>query len=106
ANHPGGISRTELQLRLFPDVDRRRGGNHFRQVVFKLRELTGLSPVRPDASMVAWTPGAVTSDAVLFEQLVESAKGLPPAEARPLLKQALDLVTGTFLAGSDLQWVD
>uniref|UniRef100_UPI001C68C143 AfsR/SARP family transcriptional regulator n=1 Tax=Pseudonocardia pini TaxID=2758030 RepID=UPI001C68C143 len=105
ANHPGGLPRAVLQDRLFPEADRRRSGNHFRQVLFKLRELTGLSPDRLDQDRIMLPPGQVVSDDRLFEERLATGRGRAPGESRAVLKSALDLVTGPFLPSSDLEWV-
>ena len=83
SQNPAGIDREILQQRLFPDVDERRGGNHFRQIVFRLRQLTGLTLDRPDGSRVAWPVGQVCSDDTRFEALVTRAKSADRPAARP-----------------------
>lgn len=106
SQNPAGIDREILQQRLFPDVDERRGGNHFRQIVFRLRQLTGLTLDRPDGSRVAWPVGQVCSDDTRFEALVTRAKSADRPAARVLLKEALELVTGPYLPASDLDVIE
>lgn len=105
AHHPEGAERSVLQARLFPEGDRGRSANHFRQVLFKLREATGLAPDATGPGRIVLPPGQVESDDRVFEDLVRRARDASPAEAPTLLKSALDLVTGPFLPASDLEWV-
>ena len=105
ANHPEGAERSALQIRLFPEGDRRRSGNHFRQILFKLREVTGLIPDPAEPTRIVLPAGQVISDDRLFEERLARARQATAGEAPALLKSALDLVTGPFLPPSDLEWV-
>ncbi|MEU7817799.1 BTAD domain-containing putative transcriptional regulator [Pseudonocardia sp. NPDC049154] len=108
AQHSDGIERSRLQERLFPEVARSRGGNHFRQIIFRLRELTGVRLERSD-NMVAW-PKAVrlTAEDDAFEQAALVARGVrePTGADIQALRAAVDLAPGVYLPGSDLAWVE
>ncbi|WP_181784959.1 AfsR/SARP family transcriptional regulator, partial [Pseudonocardia pini] len=108
AQHPEGIERSRLQERLFPEVGRSRGGNHFRQIIFRLRELTGVRLERSDTT-VSW-PSAVqlVSEDEAFERAAVAARGIrepKPADVAAL-RSAVDLAPGVYLPGSDLAWVE
>ncbi|MCX4092370.1 bacterial transcriptional activator domain-containing protein [Nocardia sp. alder85J] len=109
AQHPDGVERSRLQERLFPEVERSKGGNHFRQIVFRLRELTGVRLERRNPAVVAW-PESVKLVALdrQFEQEVLRARTVAePTEAHlRQLRDALDLAPGIYLPGSDLAWVE
>jgi ATP/maltotriose-dependent transcriptional regulator MalT/DNA-binding SARP family transcriptional activator len=109
ALHPEGLDRSALQLRLFPDVSKARGGNHFRQIVFRLRELTGVTLDRPTPSTVAWPAEVklVSSD-VEFEQTLLRIRGsgAQPASVADELLSAIEAGVGTYLVDSDLEWVE
>ena len=104
--HPDGIDRFELQRRLFPDVDQRRGGNHFRQIAHKLRESTGLTLGR-SGQLVTW-PDYVLVEAsdVRFERIVVSAMAATGRNRFELLHDALAGIAGGYLESSDLPWVE
>ncbi|ODU06843.1 MAG: hypothetical protein ABS81_03320 [Pseudonocardia sp. SCN 72-86] len=108
AQHPDGIERSRLQERLFPDVGRSRGGNHFRQIIFRLRELTGVRLERSD-NMVTW-PAAVrlAAEDDEFERAAVAARDVrDPSPADVVaLRAAVDLAPGVYLPGSDLAWVE
>lgn len=108
AQHPDGVERSRLQERLFPEVGRSRGGNHFRQIVFRLRELTGVRLERHHPTIVAW-PDAVklaAADLRFEEQVLRARQVAEPTEAHMRrLRDALDLAPGIYLPGSDLEWV-
>jgi len=107
ALHPNGIERELLQRRLFPDADPRRSGNYFRQVVHKLRKITGISLSRTNDGLVRW-PECVhveTTDGRV-EELVSRAQASEGPERLSMLVEALDLMTGPFLCESDLEWAE
>ena len=108
ALHPEGVDRSTLQLRLFPDVTKARGGNHFRQIVFRLRELTGVTLERPTPSTVAWPENVklVASD-VEFERTLLRIRtsAAHPTSAEELLT-AIEAGDGTYLVDSDLEWIE
>jgi DNA-binding SARP family transcriptional activator len=109
ALHPDGIDRVRLQERLFPEVGRSRGGNHFRQIIFRLRELTGVRLERRDPAVVSWPAGVslVAADRT-FEEAALRARAIstPSAEQIHALRAAVDLAPGVYLPGSDLAWVE
>ena len=104
---PQGIERFELQRRLFPDADQRRGGNHFRQVAHKFREATGIRLDR-SATNIITIPQTATLDStdLQFERLIASAQSLIGEERLAVLRKALALAEGTYLEGSDLSWAE
>jgi DNA-binding SARP family transcriptional activator len=105
--HPEGISRRQLQGKLFPDTDQRRGGNHFRQIVYKLRSYTGISPLRSDNGVVTWPADVSATSADLeFERLLAEASNLSGTERLESLSSALRLVRGSYLQDSSLDWVE
>jgi DNA-binding SARP family transcriptional activator len=108
ALHPEGADRSALQLRLFPDVSKARGGNHFRQIVFRLRELTGVTLERPTSSTVAWPADVklVASDVEFEQTLLRSrTSAAHPAGVDELLA-AIEAGVGTYLVDSDLEWIE
>lgn len=106
ALHPNGIDRAELQRRLFPEVDQRRGGNHFRQIAHKLRGLIGASLGR-SGNLVTWPAGVVIeSQDLIFERLIASASAATGRARMQLLADALADVSGDYLESSDLPWVE
>jgi len=106
ALHPSGIDRFELQRRLFPDVDQRRGGNHFRQIAHKLREVMGMNLGRA-GQRVTWPDHAVIeSRDVRFERLVVAAMSATGRDRLQLLRDGLSGVSGAYLESSDLAWVE
>jgi DNA-binding SARP family transcriptional activator len=128
AVHGGATDRVALQLRMFPDADRRRAGNHFRQVLFKLRELAGITLDRPTAETVSWPAGiTLTASDTEFEEQIRLLLGDPaqaglsqpgpiaagtaggdPAQAGTdldRLRAVLDIASGVYLPASELDWV-
>lgn len=106
AVHPDGVDRGRLQERLFPDVGRSRGGNHFRQITYRLHELVGVRLDRREPALVVWPADIdlVAADRV-FEESVVRARGETDA-ALADLRKAVDLAPGGYLSGSDLAWVE
>lgn len=107
--HPEGIERTRLQERLFPEVGRSRGGNHFRQITFRLRELAGVKLERRDPSLVVWPAEVelVTADRAFEEAALRQRDLTDPSPAdMAQLRAAVDLAPGVYLPGSDLAWVE
>lgn len=103
---PEGVGRQRLQFGLFPDADQRRGGNYFRQVVHKLRQLTGITLARREDGVVA-VPSSVrlSSSDDEFEHLLESARDLVGVERLETLSHAVELARLPYLPASDLEWV-
>ncbi|WGL54140.1 hypothetical protein P5P86_09980 [Nocardioides sp. BP30] len=105
AVHGGSVDRAALQMRLFPYVGQRSAGNHFRQVLFKLRELTGVVLDRPSRNEIGWPAGG-TLDAT--DLVVEAQLRRLLTQARvdtEALRAMLDLMTGPYLSTSELSWV-
>ncbi|WGL54139.1 hypothetical protein P5P86_09975 [Nocardioides sp. BP30] len=103
ALHGGAMDRDLLQARLFPDIDRRRASNYFRQVVFKIRELIGVSLHR-DGALLVW-PEEIPLRAVDidFERRIEAIPGVD-AEAGQV-RDVFDLAAAPYLPASELPWV-
>jgi LuxR family maltose regulon positive regulatory protein len=107
ALHPRGLARESVQRRLFPDADPRRGGNYFRQVVHKLRQLTGVGLARTADGLVRWPDDVhVETTDLRLEQLVARARREPPPERLRSFMAALQLMSGPFLRDSDLEWAE
>jgi LuxR family transcriptional regulator, maltose regulon positive regulatory protein len=105
--HRAGISRQRLQLELFPDADQRRGGNYFRQVVHKLRQVTGITLERTADGCIAWPADVnVTSTDVEVEQTIASSRGLSGRDRLDELRRVADLANGSYLPASELDWVE
>jgi DNA-binding SARP family transcriptional activator len=105
--HPEGTDRGRLQQSLFPDATMRNGGNHFRQVSFKFRQVTGLSLDRRDGNLVVLPADTVVAAAdVRLEELLRTASWGPAEERVTLLRSALTLVPGPYLLGSNLAWAE
>lgn len=107
AVHGGTTDRVALQLRMFPDADRRHAGNHFRQVLFKLRELAGVTLGRPTPDTVSWPAGStLTASDTEFERQMRLVLGHPAkAAADPeRLRAVLDIASGVYLPASELDW--
>ncbi|BCO60177.1 hypothetical protein MINTM008_01290 [Mycobacterium intracellulare] len=105
--HPDGIDRARLQSMLFPEASLRNGGNHFRQIAFKFRGITGLSLDRRDGNLVGLpTDTAVDAADVRFEELLRTASWVTGQERALRLHSALDLACGPYLGGSNLTWAE
>ncbi len=105
--HPEGIGRQQLQLALFPDADQRHGGNYFRQVVHKLRQLTSVTLARADDGSLAWpNEFDVTSTDVQLERAFAAGRGLSGRDRLDALAEVAELAEGDYLADSDLEWVE
>jgi ATP/maltotriose-dependent transcriptional regulator MalT/DNA-binding SARP family transcriptional activator len=103
---PDGIDRLQLQQRLFPEAEQANRGNHFRQIVYKLRHGTGVSLER-HGNLVRLPEGLeITSDDIAFERLLETANSLSGSARTEQLRGALRLVTGRYLEGSVLPWAE
>lgn len=106
ALHPGGINRFELQKALFPEADQRSGGNHFRQIAYKLRRVTDIV-LRRDGALVLFPENVtVVADDVETERLLSEASSFEGPDRRDRLTTALDLAHGSYLEGSSLRWVE
>lgn len=105
AVHGGSVDRAALQVRLFPHVGQRSAGNHFRQVLFKLRELTGVVLDRPSRSAIGWPEGGDLGATDLdVEARLRRLLTTPEVDAEAL-RSTLDLMTGPYLPASELTWV-
>ena len=103
ALHGGSMDRDLLQKRLFPEVERRKASNYFRQVVFKIRELIGVS-LRRDGDLLVW-PEEVPLRAVDIDferRIAERTSG--PTGTREI-REAFDLASSLYLPASELPWV-
>lgn len=106
AARPGGAQRESVQAHLFPESDRRKGSNHFRQVVHQLHKVTGVTLQRLPNSFISWSDGfSVDATDLQFERALVQARALTGEERLSRLLGALDLVDGPYLAASDLEWV-
>jgi LuxR family transcriptional regulator, maltose regulon positive regulatory protein len=107
ALHPDGVERNRLQERLFPDGDPRRGGNYFRQVVHKLRQVTGISLSRTAQGLVGWPADVhVDSTDLRFERIAAAAREHAGIDRLERLEAALRLVEGVYLPDSELEWAE
>lgn len=107
AMHPHGVDRTQLQAELFPDATVRNGGNHFRQVSFKFRQITGLTLDRRAGNLVGLPSDAfIESGDVRFEELARASSMVTGEERVHRLRSALSLVSGPYLAASNLAWAE
>jgi tetratricopeptide (TPR) repeat protein len=105
--HPDGIDRGRLHSALFPEANLRNGGNHFRQIAFKFRQITGLSLDRRDGNVVGLPADTIVDAAdVRFEELLRTASWVTDSERVLRLRAALDLVHGPYLGGSNLDWAE
>jgi DNA-binding SARP family transcriptional activator len=105
--HPDGVERRRLQEKLFPDADPRRGGNYFRQVVYKLRQATGVNLARSALGHVRWADDLhVDSTDLRFERTLREAYGLQGLERLDRLEATLAVVEGPYLPESDLEWAE
>ncbi|MFC5753245.1 BTAD domain-containing putative transcriptional regulator [Actinomadura rugatobispora] len=106
ALHPRGIDRFELQRRLLPDADQRSGGNHFRQIVHKLRRSSGVNlERRGNLVMLPETTAFVAND-IESERMLATAGASSGPERRARLEAGLELAPGRYLDGSSLPWAE
>jgi DNA-binding SARP family transcriptional activator len=106
AVHPDGIDRVELQRHLLPDARPKNGGNHFRQIVHSFGITTGISLTRKQGTLVA-LPDDIEVDSAdrrLEMQMTNSPRSVGDRLGR--LQAALEPVSGAYLEGSDLPWVE
>jgi DNA-binding SARP family transcriptional activator len=106
ALHPHGIDRHELQQRLFPEADQRSGGNHFRQIAHKLRHGTDIVLDRRGNLVLFPQTVTVVAEDIESERLLVSASSVAGQERRGRLLDGLARVTGSYLEGSALPWVE
>ena len=105
--HPDGVERHRLQEKLFPDADPRRGGNYFRQVVYKLRQATGVNLARSALGHVRWAEDLhVDSTDLRFERMLNDAYGMQGVERLEHLESTLAIVEGPYLPESELEWAE
>jgi two-component SAPR family response regulator len=72
-----------------------------------MHEVTGLRLGRDDAGLIQWPEGvSVDSVDARFERLVAEANVITGRERRIRLEESLRLVTGDYLAKSDLPWAE
>jgi LuxR family maltose regulon positive regulatory protein len=106
ALHPAGIDRFDLQRRLFPEADQRSGGNHFRQIAYKLRHATDISLERKGNLILMPTSVTFTANDVESERILASATSVSIHERRSRLEEGLAMACGAYLEGSSLPWVE
>jgi LuxR family transcriptional regulator, maltose regulon positive regulatory protein len=106
AVHPRGIDRFELQRLLLPDADQRSGGNHFRQIVHKLRRSTGVNLERQGNLVLLPESLAFTANDVECERMLSTSSAWSGPERRARLEAGLELACGPYLEGSTLPWVE
>jgi ATP/maltotriose-dependent transcriptional regulator MalT/DNA-binding SARP family transcriptional activator len=106
ALHPCGINRFQLQQRLFPEADQRNGGNHFRQIAHKFRHGTGVTLERRNNLVLFPSSLTLIADDIESERLLAAASASKGEERIERLQAALSLVTGPYLEGSTLPWVE
>jgi LuxR family transcriptional regulator, maltose regulon positive regulatory protein len=105
--HPGGVRRESIQMLLFPDSDRKRGSNYFRQVVHQLRRTTGLTVQRLPNNLIWWSDGIeVDATDLQFERALHEARAVAGDERLDRLRHALALATGPYLPDSELEWAE
>jgi DNA-binding SARP family transcriptional activator len=80
AHHADGVLRDQINLHLFPESDRRRGSNHFRQIVHQLRKTTGLTLLLGTHGHLRWDPTIVplSLDANLERGIIEAGRLVGP----------------------------
>lgn len=106
AARPGGVARDDIIVQLFPESDRSHASNHFRQVVHQLRKTAGLTLQRLPKSHIAWSDTlAIDTADQQFERTLREARALTGEARLARLREALDLVVGPYLGGSELEWV-
>ena len=104
---PSGANRQAAQVSLFPESDRHKGSNHFRQVVHQLRKTTTLTLQRRSSTSISWSDGfAVDATDLQFERALAEARSCEVNERLDRLGAALDLVVGPYLVASDLEWAN
>lgn len=104
---PHGIERTQLQAELFPDATVRNGGNHFRQISFKFRQITGIALDRRTGNLVGLPSDTIIEAAdIRFEELTRASSLVPDEERVHRLRSALSLVCGSYLQDSNLAWAE
>jgi tetratricopeptide (TPR) repeat protein len=105
--HPDGVDRHELQRNLFPGVDQRRGGNHFRQIAHKLHQLTGIRLARAAEGEVIWPEdAALDSLDGRLERTISGAQSLEGPDRLAELRLVLDEIPGPYLERSVLAWAE
>ncbi|HWH25042.1 MAG TPA: hypothetical protein VNT53_00145 [Pseudolysinimonas sp.] len=105
--HPSGVSRESMQLRLFPESDRGKSGNYFRQIVHNMRSATTLTLSRAANGNVGWDERLrVVSDDVEFEQRVHELSAEEPEDGMQARAELLALAPAAYLVRSDLEWAD
>ena len=104
--HPRGIDRFELQRRLFPEADQRNGGNHFRQIIHKLRHATGVNIERKGNLILLPSSLAFHANDIESERILDSASACTGPDRLARLEAGLALTCGPYLEGSSLAWVE
>lgn len=106
SHRPEGVPRDQVHALLFPEADRPRGSNYFRQAVHQLRKATGLKLQRLPDGGISWSEDLeVDASDRMFERALGTARAVGGAARLERLQSALALVTGPYLAASELEWV-
>jgi tetratricopeptide (TPR) repeat protein len=105
--HPHGVDRPVLRRSLFPNVDQRRSGNHFRQIAHKLHQLTGVRLGRRAGAEVTW-PEDVALDCLdaRLERTAADVGRLHGPDRLAQLRLVLDAIAGSYLERSVLPWAE
>lgn len=109
-NHERSISSEEL-IEQFWAGNSSNPANALRNMLFKVRNLLKeMFPGHENMLLTlqdcyAWEPGIrLELDAEQFERLCLKARGKPGEESGSLLRRAVSLYKGDFLAGNDAEW--
>jgi ATP/maltotriose-dependent transcriptional regulator MalT/DNA-binding SARP family transcriptional activator len=104
--HLRGIDRFELQRRLFPEADQRNGGNHFRQIIHKMRHATSVNIERNGNLILLPSSLDFQANDIESERILDSASAFFGPERQARLEAGLALTCGPYLEGSSLAWVE
>ncbi|MFD7879878.1 BTAD domain-containing putative transcriptional regulator [Streptomyces sp. NPDC059766] len=104
----GRADRRKVLNQLFPEADRKRASNHLRQIIFKLRESTGIVLERAEPDFIVW-PRALTLTGLDME-FETQVRAFVSADARDASRNRevlamLERGKSAYLEGSDLDWV-
>jgi DNA-binding SARP family transcriptional activator len=103
ALHPEGVTAEEFVRVFWPDLDDHKARKQLWRTVADARAKLGEVILRADVRYQL-DRNAVAVDLDLFERLLAEADAAASADRQELLEQALALVRGEPLAGSDYPW--